>query len=241
MKFSALVERFMACAMVCAAMLVAGCRTTQRVPVAEPTAEESPQSTATQQSTTPMQKSDYERMQEEVERLVLPSDSIARLIKEAASWIGTPYRYGGQDRKGTDCSGMVVEVFKKAFNEKLPRTSRDQQTACHSVDSVAMQPGDLLFYATGRDKGRISHVGLYIGNGEMIHASSSRGVIVSNIAERYYAMRFRSVGRPESIRRIYGDSVVVAADTIRFTVPADEDLDEAVAEQVDSIFSGFFD
>lgn len=188
-----------------------------------------------------MQKSDYERMQEEVERLVLPSDSIARLIKEAASWIGTPYRYGGQDRKGTDCSGMVVEVFKKAFNEKLPRTSRDQQTACHSVDSVAMQPGDLLFYATGRDKGRISHVGLYIGNGEMIHASSSRGVIVSNIAERYYAMRFRSVGRPESIRRIYGDSVVVAADTIRFTVPADEDLDEAVAEQVDSIFSGFFD
>lgn len=133
------------------------------------------------------------------------SNSIKKLVEEASRWIGTPYRYAGASTDGTDCSGLVMTVFNKVLDVKLPRNSAKQQQACHQIDLDKAQPGDLVFFATGSDRGRVSHVGLYIGGGEMIHASS-RGVIVSNLSEKYYARRFHSAGRVDIVDKIYADS-----------------------------------
>lgn len=126
--------------------------------------------------------------------------SSRRLLDEAYSWIGTPYRYGGQSRSGTDCSGFMMEVYRTSLGISLPRNSAKQSEFCRRIKRGEMVPGDLVFF--GRSAGRISHVGMYVGNGRIIHASSSRGVIVSNLEETYYVKNFRHCGRVEQFGRL---------------------------------------
>lgn len=124
------------------------------------------------------------------------SDAMGRdLVEEARRWMGTPYRYGGQDRKGTDCSGLVMQVYKNVCEVKLPRTTTDQRIYCLAVPRDRTRVGDLIFFAPNGGKGSVNHVGLYIGNGEMIHASSSRGVTVSPVDTGYWGERLQGVGR----------------------------------------------
>lgn len=117
------------------------------------------------------------------------------LVKEAKEWLGAKYRYGGHSRSGTDCSGMVMEVYRKVCGVKLPRSSREQCDFCEKIKRDELRSGDLVFFSTGKSKSTVSHVGLYIGNGEIIHASSSRGVIVSRLDERYFQRAYHSSGR----------------------------------------------
>lgn len=114
------------------------------------------------------------------------------LVDEARTWLGTPYRYGGKDRRGTDCSGMVMEVYRSVCAVKIPRSTREQKSYCTEVARNKTRIGDLVFFGSG---GGVSHVGLYIGKGEMIHASSSRGVMVSNIDSGYWGDRYLGAGR----------------------------------------------
>lgn len=114
------------------------------------------------------------------------------LVDEARTWLGTPYRYGGQDRRGTDCSGMVMEVYRSVCAVKIPRSTREQMSYCTEVARNKTRIGDLVFFGSG---GGVSHVGLYIGKGEMIHASSSRGVMVSDIDGGYWGARYMGAGR----------------------------------------------
>lgn len=116
-------------------------------------------------------------------------------MDEARKWLGTKYRYGGQSRSGTDCSGMIMELFMKVYGVKLPRSSAQQQEYCQKIRREELSEGDLLFFDTTKGRRGVSHVGLYMGNGEMIHASSSRGVIISGIDERYFRDRYHSSGR----------------------------------------------
>lgn len=117
------------------------------------------------------------------------------LAAEARRWLGTPYRYGGRDRNGTDCSGLVMELFRTVCAIKIPRTTVEQKAYCTIVARNKARAGDLVFFGTGKGSGQVSHVGLYIGKGEMIHASSSRGVMVSRVDAGYWGERFRSIGR----------------------------------------------
>ena len=117
--------------------------------------------------------------------------------KEARKWIGTKYKYGGNTHKGVDCSGLVVEVFNSALGIKLPRTSAAQQKYCKVIKKKELVSGDLLFFATGKKKKKVNHVGIYIGKGEMIHSSSSKGVIISKIDDAYYKRTYISSGRIE--------------------------------------------
>lgn len=114
------------------------------------------------------------------------------LAAEARRWLGTPYRYGGQDRSGTDCSGLVMEVYREVCAVKLPRSSSSQKAYCTEVARNKARMGDLMFFG---GSGKVSHVGLYIGNGEMIHASSSRGVMISNVDTGYWGQRLLGAGR----------------------------------------------
>lgn len=117
------------------------------------------------------------------------------LVSEARKWLGTPYVYGGHSRKGTDCSGFLMEVFRECAGISLPRSSRDQQSYCHPIDREYLAVGDLVFFSSRRSGGRVSHVGMYIGDGRMIHASSSRGVVEDDLASQYFVTYYQGAGR----------------------------------------------
>lgn len=117
------------------------------------------------------------------------SRSINDILKDAEKYIGTPYKFGGNTSSGFDCSGFTVKVFEEN-DFKLPRRSSDQAEAGNKIDIKEVKPGDLLFFATAGGS-RVSHVGIVhdIGNdGEVkfIHASTSKGVIISSLNETYW-------------------------------------------------------
>lgn len=108
------------------------------------------------------------------------------IIKEAKKHMGTPYKYGGITPKGFDCSGFTQFVYSKN-GEQLPRTARVQATTYQNVKLSKAQKGDLVFF--GSSKNNISHVGIVVSNNPltMIHASSSRGIMISNVdADPYW-------------------------------------------------------
>ena len=117
------------------------------------------------------------------------------LVKTARTWIGTPYRYGGQSKSGTDCSGMIMVIYKDVADLALPRTAAQQAEYCFDIPQRDLQPGDLVFFSTSSRGGKVSHVGMYVGDGKMIHASTSRGVIESGLDEKYYKNHYHSSGR----------------------------------------------
>lgn len=117
------------------------------------------------------------------------------LLAEAEKWMGTPYLYGGNDNNGIDCSGFVLQVYKNALGIKLPRTSATQHEFCSRIEKAHLKAGDLVFFATTKEHDRVSHVGMYIGDGKMVHASSSRGVIISSLEEDYYTRYFFGAGK----------------------------------------------
>lgn len=126
------------------------------------------------------------------------------LLSAAHEWLGVPYRYGGNDRKGIDCSGLVLQVYKDALGIKLPRNSREQHDYCTAIAKGSLTPGDLIFFATGKDKKRVSHVGIFIGDNLMIHASSSKGVILSDINSQYYSRTYAGSGIVDQYHAMLG-------------------------------------
>lgn len=108
----------------------------------------------------------------------------------ARTYLSIPYRYGAQSRKSTDCSGFVQQVFHE-FDIKLPRTAREQYHVGMKVDRSSLVSGDLLFFRTRARKNYPTHVGIYLGNGKMIHASSrQRKVVISDVNHPYYVKRY---------------------------------------------------
>ncbi len=105
------------------------------------------------------------------------------IVEYALQFVGNPYVYGGTSlTDGTDCSGFVMSVYAN-FGYSLPRTSADQSNAGTEVSLDSLQPGDLLFYRGSN--GRVSHVTMYIGGGQVVHASTERtGIIISSVNYR---------------------------------------------------------
>lgn len=123
-------------------------------------------------------------------------ESVApKVVAEAHKWIGTKYKYGGHARSGTDCSGLVMQIFEDIAGIKLPRDSRSQQAFVEPLKQGDLVPGDLVFFATKVGGSRVGHVGIYIGKGDFIHSSTSKGVIKSNLDETYYRRHYHSSGR----------------------------------------------
>jgi cell wall-associated NlpC family hydrolase len=116
------------------------------------------------------------------------------IVEVAKSYIGTPYRSGGTTRKGLDCSGLVLAIYKK-FNISLPRTSFNQSKFGQQISQSALQPADLVFFKTSK-RYAVSHVGIYIGQGRFIHASTrSRRVQIDRITDKYFADRYVTARR----------------------------------------------
>lgn len=119
-----------------------------------------------------------------------------KLYLEAADWIGTPYRYGGTTKKGVDCSGLTMSIYRTVYRKKLSRNSEEQRDKdCQRVLKRNLREGDLVFFHNGKKKRRASHVGIYLKDGRFIHASTSVGVVVSSLNERYYSSHWLQGGR----------------------------------------------
>lgn len=112
-----------------------------------------------------------------------PSTIEQMLRAEAERWKGAPHRMGGIGRKGVDCSGLVMQMYKRLFNIQLPRMTNDQVRLGSPVHKSRIQAGDLVFF---RPPNKIRHVGIYLGGGDFVHASKSSGVIVSNMNDTFW-------------------------------------------------------
>lgn len=117
------------------------------------------------------------------------------VVNYALSHQGAPYRYGGSSPSGFDCSGFVSYVYKNTVKVDLPRTAEGMFSRGTAVEQTELATGDLVFFNTlGRS---LSHVGIYIGNGQFVHASSSgsKRVMISSLSESYWSKRYNGARR----------------------------------------------
>lgn len=118
-----------------------------------------------------------------------------KLYIESSQWIGVPYRAGGDTKRGTDCSGLVAQLYKRVYRTRLSRSTEGQLKESQKVSRSALREGDLVFFTGRNSRKRVGHVGIYLKNGKFIHASTSRGVIVSSLKEKYYTDHWLRGGR----------------------------------------------
>ncbi|MDE6801428.1 MAG: C40 family peptidase [Muribaculaceae bacterium] len=174
---------------------------------------------------------------------VLTGDASA-VIDAAKKWIGTKYLYGGTTRSGVDCSALIMNAFREGCNLKLPRTSTAQRQYSANISRSDLMPGDLVFFTSRKKGAGVAHVGLYIGDGKIIHASSSRGVIISRLAETYYAQHYHSAGRVLKHTPFRAEPVAevlaITPEILRADSIAElqaEALDNLLEMAIDSIYS----
>lgn len=123
-----------------------------------------------------------------------PGSSVtSQIVTNAKKYLGVPYLWGGSTPKGFDCSGYVQYIFAMS-GITLPRTTTEQYKVGTYVSKSALRPGDLVFLQNTYRPG-ISHVGIYIGDGKIIHASSSKGVTISSLSSTYYAQHYYGARR----------------------------------------------
>jgi cell wall-associated NlpC family hydrolase len=106
------------------------------------------------------------------------------LVSKAKSLLGIPYKFGGTTKSGFDCSGFLNYIFKSQ-KVSLPRTANDMYHRGTPVSRSQLRTGDLVFFKTS-SRSAVTHAGMYIGNGKFIHSSTSNGVSISSINDRYY-------------------------------------------------------
>lgn len=126
-----------------------------------------------------------------------PADNIA-LYDACSGWLGVKYRNGGNSKKGVDCSGLTSILYKQVYGVSLERSSANiLRKNCVKVNRNNLREGDLVFFRTsGSGKSKTpTHVGIYLKNGKFIHASTSKGVIVSSLSEAYYVRTWLTGGR----------------------------------------------
>jgi cell wall-associated NlpC family hydrolase len=172
-------------ALTCVLLPITGCA--QSKPPSAPAAAEAPASTSNAANAMNAIGSFVERRSE--------------LVLQALSLLGVNYKFGGNSPEtGLDCSGLVRLVFNKTLGLVLPRRAEEMTQVSQSIAQQDMQPGDLVFFNTLRKT--FSHVGIYIGNGQFVHApSSGKTVRVENMNNQYWKTRFDGARRVEGAER----------------------------------------
>lgn len=119
-----------------------------------------------------------------------------RLYIEVSKWMGTPYQYAGNTKNGVDCSGFTTQVYQKVYAIKLERSSETQRNKdCKNIGKGKLKEGDLVFFSDKQSKGKATHAGIFLKNNKFVHASTNRGVIVSDLNEEYYRRYWLGGGR----------------------------------------------
>lgn len=125
----------------------------------------------------------------------LKENQTKKAIQIAKSYIGGKYVWGATGPNSFDCSGFTQYIYKKAYGKTIPRVSYEQAKYGEAVKKEDLQPGDLVFFDT-MNKGRVSHVGIYIGNNKFIHAANSRAGIIESELKGYYSKKYMGARRP---------------------------------------------
>jgi len=107
-------------------------------------------------------------------------------------WKGVPYKYGGNSKKGIDCSGFVQKTFRDKLKIRIPRTTALQSRIGKEMSLDELEMGDLIFFKTGFNT---RHVGIYLEGGKFMHASTKRGVTISRLDNNYYSKHFWKIKR----------------------------------------------
>ncbi|CAH0991194.1 hypothetical protein SIN8267_01296 [Sinobacterium norvegicum] len=116
-----------------------------------------------------------------------PSSVDGRLQQQYQLWQGVPYRYGGNSRAGIDCSAFVQTTFDQQFNQSLPRTTAQQSLVGRQIERTQLKSGDLIFFKTGVNS---RHVGIYLGDGTFLHASTNLGVTITPLSDHYWRRHY---------------------------------------------------
>jgi probable lipoprotein NlpC len=132
-------------------------------------------------------------------RARLREKQVNEVIGTARTFTGTPYKYGGMTRSGMDCSGLTINAYR-SINISLPRQAEDQATVGEKIKKKELRPGDLVFFATGKKRRQVTHVGIVTDvrakdDIKFIHASTSLGVVETNLFSEYYEKRYRGARR----------------------------------------------
>ncbi|HAW18852.1 MAG TPA: glycoside hydrolase [Flavobacteriales bacterium] len=115
-----------------------------------------------------------------------------KLYRFIDAWYSTPYQFGGTSTSGVDCSGFVQSLYREVYSKSVPRTTADLKNATKNVSKSKLAEGNLVFFSINSKKN--SHVGIYLDNGKFVHASSSKGVIISDLNNPYYLKVFNRGG-----------------------------------------------
>jgi len=127
-------------------------------------------------------------------KIILTTNEFIRFGQILQNYLGRPYKGNSKYRQGMDCSMFTFQVFRDFNRTFLPQKAADQYREGIEVPRTRLRFGDLVFFKTDRS-GRITHVGIYVGENDFIHASSSNGVIITNLSENYWAKRYAGARR----------------------------------------------
>jgi cell wall-associated NlpC family hydrolase len=127
-----------------------------------------------------------------------PAHMEQRLRAEVSQWEGTPHRMGGTSRRGIDCSGFVQRLYRDIFALQIPRSTNLQVKSGRAIDISRLRTGDLVFFRLPHKKG---HVGIYLGQAEFAHASTTKGVMISSLREHFWRQSYWTARRYLEIRR----------------------------------------
>jgi len=117
----------------------------------------------------------------------------SKLFRFIYEWYGAPYKYGGCVKTGVDCSCFTNNLYEAVYGRKTPRSAGDIHKECDKINTEKLREGDLVFFITNGKS--ISHVGVYLRANKFVHASTSKGVIISDLNEAYYKKYYHSAGR----------------------------------------------
>ena len=128
------------------------------------------------------------------QKLGISEEEIAhsKLYAFICEWYGVPYKYGGCQKAGIDCSCFTSVLVERVYGKKVERTADGIYNECHKILPNEMKEGDLVFFKINAN--RVSHVGVYLKDKLFVHASTSKGVIISSMNEVYYKTYFHSGG-----------------------------------------------
>jgi len=128
----------------------------------------------------------------EITKKISYSKLYDKLNLQYKNWKGVKYKYGGNSKKGIDCSAFVQKTFREKLNIRIPRTTALQSKIGKEINMSELEMGDLIFFKTGYNS---RHVGIYLEGGKFMHASTKRGVTISRLDNYYYRNHFWKIKR----------------------------------------------